>query len=109
MIIIAMISFGIAFVCGVIWNVIYPLFLAHSRNHHTTVWEQLHCPKYLEVRYRPVNAIMQFLWQRRYLALNDQELAGLGVGWVRIALLGAYLGAAGFIGFGLLDRLLQTQ
>ncbi len=78
--IIAIVLFGIAFVCAIIWNVLYPLFLAHLRTYHRSIWEELHCPKYFEPRYRPLAAIMRFLWQRRYLTLSDHHLIALAGG-----------------------------
>jgi len=84
----ALVFFGIAFMCGVAWNVFYPQFLQRLRAHHSHVWEQLGCPRYIELRVKPLAAALRFLLGRHYLVTKDNLLVSLAAR-SRMALIGA--------------------
>ena len=84
----ALAFFAIAFMCGMAWNVFYPQFLQRLRAHHSDVWEQLGCPKYIELRVRPLAAALRFLLGRHYLVIKDTLLVSLAAR-SRMALIGA--------------------
>jgi hypothetical protein len=89
----ALVFFAIAFICGMAWNVFYPQFLQRLRTHHSHVWEQLGCPKYIELRAKPMAAALRFLLGRHYLVLKDHLLVSLAAR-SRMALIGAVGGLA---------------
>ena len=92
---VALVFFGIAFACAVAWNVLYPRLLAQLRARHTATWEQLGCPRYIELRYRPTAAALRFLLKRHYLVLGDRSLVSLAA-WLRVTLIGTWGGLALF-------------
>jgi hypothetical protein len=88
--------FGIALLSAVAWNALYPRLLARLRRHHTPLWQQLGCPRYLDCRYQPAKAILRFLFRREYRSVSDPKLGRLA-GWLRTLLLLLYCVAAALI------------
>ena len=94
--VIAVTFFAIAFACVVAWNVLYPRLLAKLRTHHAATWQQLGCPKYMDLRPSRTTAVLRFLLRRDYLPLADESLAVIATR-ARTVLIGAYVGLGIFV------------
>lgn len=89
----------LALVFVMIWNVTIPRLLNHLETHHSSKWESLSRPRYLEWRYEPMVSLIQYLWQRQYLTVNDTQLRQLGAR-ARLSLLGTFVSAVAFCSLG---------